>query len=189
MTKHRVIDLLGSSDLLFFLLYFFTPPHHTTPSSSPSRSATLPTLSPAAFVVNMTTAAENDIHNNTGAVPLIPLARRRNYSPLGSDLSNDDFHDAADSSYHGASNTAYNYNSHNNNSFNDGSNTASRGGRGGNMFATLKQPRKGSIKSVSIVSSYVFDWIIIIAILGAAYYLNGKAPNRRPFSLEDPNIS
>lgn len=143
--------------------------------------------------MNMTTAAEND--TNTGSVPLIPLSRRRNYSPLGSDHF-DEF-GAADTSYHGG--TAYS--SDNNDTTTNhhyqqqqhsapfiNNNTMARG-RQQQLFATLK-PRKGSTKSaVSVVSSYVFDWIIIIAILGAAYYLNNKAPNRRPFSLEDPNIS
>lgn len=139
--------------------------------------------------MNMTTAAEND--TNTGSVPLIPLSRRRNYSPLGSDHF-DDF-GAADTSYHCGTayinnDTTKHYQQQQHSAPFINNNTMARG-RQQQQFATLK-PRKGSTKSaVSVVSSYVFDWIIIIAILGAAYYLNNKAPNRRPFSLEDPNIS
>lgn len=130
----------------------------------------------------MTTAAEND--TNTGSVPLIPLARRRNYSPLGSDHF-DEFN-AADISYHGG-NTAYNDDNTASYQRSAPFNNMARGRQ--QLFATLR-PRKGSTKSaVSVVSSYVFDWCIIIAILGVAFYLNNKAPNRRPFSLEDPNIS
>lgn len=49
---------------------------------------------------------------------------------------------------------------------------------------------KGSRKSgISVISSYVFDWITIIVILGVSLYMNNHTPNKRPFSLEDPNIS
>lgn len=121
----------------------------------------------------MTTVAENE--TTTGSVPLIPLTRRRNYSPLGSDHF-DDF-DTTETSYHGASHPK------SSTPFNN----MARGRQ--QLFATMR-PQKGSMKSsIAVASSYVFDWCIIIAILGVAYYLNGKAPNRRPFSLEDPNIS
>ncbi|PSR78243.1 PAP2 superfamily-domain-containing protein [Coniella lustricola] len=42
---------------------------------------------------------------------------------------------------------------------------------------------------IAIISSYVFDWVIVLVLLGVAGFLNGHAPNRRPFSLEDPTIS
>lgn len=154
----------------------------------------------------------------TGSVPLITLpTRRRNYSPLGSDHF-DDF-DLADTSYHGGTGyntTTTTINNDNESTYSspyqhqqqhrqqqqhsnpfidsndninskNSSNNMARGRQ--QLFATLR-PRKGSNKSAfSIISSYIFDWCIIIAILGVAYYLNNKAPNRRPFSLEDPNIS
>lgn len=106
---------------------------------------------------------EDDTTN--GSVPLIPLQRRRNYSPLGSDRLN------LNTSYHGPG-----YNSHS---------------PVNNMSRSRQQLlSSGSIKSaIPVISSYVFDWMIIILILGIAYYLNDKAPNKRPFSLEDPNIS
>ncbi|KAF3764847.1 hypothetical protein M406DRAFT_43706 [Cryphonectria parasitica EP155] len=40
-----------------------------------------------------------------------------------------------------------------------------------------------------IISSYVFDWIVVVVVFGIAAYMNNHEPNRRPFSLEDPNIS
>lgn len=55
---------------------------------------------------------------------------------------------------------------------------------------SLREARKGSTKSgFAILSSYVFDWVIVVVILGVSYYMDGHEPNRRPFSLEDPNIS
>lgn len=48
---------------------------------------------------------------------------------------------------------------------------------------------KPKASPLSLVASYAFDWLIIVAFLGAALYMNGHPPNRRPFSLEDPNIS
>jgi membrane-associated phospholipid phosphatase len=37
--------------------------------------------------------------------------------------------------------------------------------------------------------SYVFDWVVLV-VLGVAAYILGKiSPNKRPFSLNDPNIS
>lgn len=138
----------------------------------------------------MTTAADND--TSTGSVPLIPLTRRRNYSPLGSDHGGDAF-DGADTAYHGGHHASPHDDAHDDALYHSPPSHTAFGSmaRGGQqpLFAALR-PRKGSTKSaVSVVSSYVFDWIIIFAILGVAYYLNDKDPNRRPFSLEDPNIS
>lgn len=49
---------------------------------------------------------------------------------------------------------------------------------------------KGSKKSdMSVLSSYVFDWVIIIVILGVSLYMDGRTPNKRPFILDDPEIS
>lgn len=51
-------------------------------------------------------------------------------------------------------------------------------------------PTKGSKKGgLAIISSYVFDWVIVVVFLGVAYYMDHHEPNRRPFFLEDPNIS
>lgn len=49
--------------------------------------------------------------------------------------------------------------------------------------------RTGKSGGIAVLSSYVFDWIMIIVLLGVAYYMNDHEPNRRPFSIEDPNIS
>lgn len=40
-----------------------------------------------------------------------------------------------------------------------------------------------------VASSYVFDWIIILAMLAVSFYVGNRPPNRRYFFLEDPNIS
>ena len=41
----------------------------------------------------------------------------------------------------------------------------------------------------ALISSYVLDWIVIIVFVGIGTYLGEVAPNKRPFSLHDPNIS
>ena len=40
-----------------------------------------------------------------------------------------------------------------------------------------------------VVVSYVFDWVIIAVAAAIGYVLGEKTPNKRPFSLHDPNIS
>lgn len=40
-----------------------------------------------------------------------------------------------------------------------------------------------------LVSSYVFDWVILIALGILAILFDKIEPNKRPFSLNDPNIS
>lgn len=40
-----------------------------------------------------------------------------------------------------------------------------------------------------VVASYTFDWVVLGAFGGVGYYLGKKEPNKRPFSLVDPNIS
>ncbi len=46
----------------------------------------------------------------------------------------------------------------------------------------------GKISRVQILS-YVFDWIILIAVGIVGVVLGDVTPNKRPFSLQDPNIS
>lgn len=144
----------------------------------------------------------NEEHSNNGSVPLIPLSRRRDYSRLSDDNDNYNYHD----------NDHFNYN-HQNNSTSSSNNphaglddfdTSYRGSSHphqqlgtsssmarGPLLSNLRMPAGGSKKgsSLAVISSYAFDWIIIIAIFGIAYWWNGVPPNRRPFSLEDPNIS
>lgn len=143
----------------------------------------------------MPTVDEHDT-SHTGSVPLIPLSsRRRNYSPLGSDHTADDFGGAgssSDTAYHGGggATTPNNYYHH---PQKQKTATFDHMASGGGGFATPRNQGSQSAKSkksaVVIISSYVFDWVIIFAILGLAYYLNDREPNRRPFSLVDPNIS
>lgn len=40
-----------------------------------------------------------------------------------------------------------------------------------------------------LAASYVFDWIILIIVGIVGLVLNNITPNKRPFNLEDPNIS
>ncbi len=40
-----------------------------------------------------------------------------------------------------------------------------------------------------LVASYVWDWIILIAVAVVGFVLGDITPNKRPFYLEDPNIS
>lgn len=40
-----------------------------------------------------------------------------------------------------------------------------------------------------VVLSYVFDWVIIGVAGGIGYVLGESTPNKRPFSLHDPDIS
>lgn len=127
----------------------------------------------------------NEEHSNAGSVPLIPLSRRREYSRMSDD--NDNFN--------------YSHHHHNNNVELDDFDTSYRGASHphqpstntmarGPLLSNLRLPAGGSKKgSIAVLSSYAFDWIIIIAIMGIAFWWNGFEPNRRPFSLEDPNIS
>lgn len=122
--------------------------------------------------------------HSDNSVPLIALpSRRRDYHRLSDDNDNNinanPFSDTFDTSYAGAGGGSIGTSTPQ-----PGSPKMARG-----PLASLRAP-KGSKKSgIAIITSYVFDWIIIFAFLGAAFYMNGHAPNRRPFSLEDPNIS
>ena len=40
-----------------------------------------------------------------------------------------------------------------------------------------------------VISSYVLDWIIVIVTAVIGYVLGNITPNKRPFQLEDPDIS
>lgn len=100
------------------------------------------------------------------SVPLITLNRTRKYHRLSDDNI------VSDTAYTGAN-------------YVPGPQNMARG-----PLQSLREARKGSTKSgIVVLSSYVFDWITIVVILGVAFYMNDQAPNRRPFSLEDPNIS
>ncbi|KAI8629095.1 acid phosphatase/Vanadium-dependent haloperoxidase [Xylariaceae sp. FL1651] len=43
--------------------------------------------------------------------------------------------------------------------------------------------------SAVVIFSYVFDWLILIIVGLIGYFLGNVTPNKRPFSLQDPNIS
>lgn len=43
--------------------------------------------------------------------------------------------------------------------------------------------------TVKVVLSYVFDWVVLIVAAGIGAVLDRIEPNKRPFSLADPNIS
>jgi len=43
--------------------------------------------------------------------------------------------------------------------------------------------------TVKVVLSYVFDWVVLIVAAGIGAVLDRIEPNKRPFSLNDPNIS
>lgn len=48
--------------------------------------------------------------------------------------------------------------------------------------------RKGKTSWV-LALSYVVDWLILLAFAAIGYVLGDIEPNKRPFSLEDPNIA
>ncbi|QSZ29001.1 hypothetical protein DSL72_003510 [Monilinia vaccinii-corymbosi] len=54
---------------------------------------------------------------------------------------------------------------------------------------SVLRPRHHGKASISVILSYVFDWVILIiaAALGAVFAY--QTPNKRPFSLIDPDIS
>lgn len=43
--------------------------------------------------------------------------------------------------------------------------------------------------SIRLISSYIFDWIVLIVVAGVGYVLGVITPNKRPFSLVNPDIS
>ncbi|KAI1375548.1 acid phosphatase/Vanadium-dependent haloperoxidase [Hypoxylon crocopeplum] len=50
------------------------------------------------------------------------------------------------------------------------------------------QSRKSKLSTV-VIGSYVFDWLILVVVGIIGVVLGNVAPNKRPFSLQDPNIS
>lgn len=106
---------------------------------------------------------------DNGSVPLITLNRRQNYQRLSDD--NFDFN----TEYSGAN-------------YEPPPQAMARG-----PLNSLREPRRdlrtSKRSAIVIASSYVFDWITIFVILGIAYLMGNQEPNRRPFSIEDPNIS
>lgn len=50
------------------------------------------------------------------------------------------------------------------------------------------RPRRGHW-TASLIGSYVFDWFILLVTAGIGGVLGIVAPNKRPFSVLDPNIS
>ncbi|KAK2591396.1 hypothetical protein QQS21_010902, partial [Conoideocrella luteorostrata] len=42
--------------------------------------------------------------------------------------------------------------------------------------------------SMKLLASYAFDWIVLIVIVVVGGFLGRIEPNKRPFSLDDPNI-
>lgn len=102
-----------------------------------------------------------------GSVPLIALQGRHQYSEFR-DNHNFDSDVDVDTSYPGS-----------------GYQNMSR-----THIAAQARPRHRSMRSkVIVASSYVFDWAIILVILAISFYMGNHSPNRRPFFLEDPNIS
>ena len=62
-------------------------------------------------------------------------------------------------------------------------------------YDEMKDPAAAKLKPkmnrITIVQtlSYVFDWIILIVVGVIGLILGHVTPNKRPFSLQDPNIS
>lgn len=56
---------------------------------------------------------------------------------------------------------------------------------GGGRFG-IKRDRSWTI---SLIGSYVFDWLVLVVAAAAGGVLAIVEPNKRPFSLLDPNIS
>lgn len=128
---------------------------------------------------------------NNGSVPLIPIQSRRQYSPVDYDLEHDpDDHydrdrDHPHDRYHDSGMRHQVDTSYPGSSYNPPDINMAR-----THIAAQLRPRKRSTKAViTVVASYAFDWIIIIVSLGVSYYMGHHPPNKRPFFLEDPNIS
>ena len=56
--------------------------------------------------------------------------------------------------------------------------------------STTSRP-KPTMNKITIIQalSYVFDWIILVVVGVIGLILGHVTPNKRPFSLQDPNIS
>lgn len=106
--------------------------------------------------------------DTNGSVPLIPLQNRHQYSQVRDNHHFDSDIDL-DTSYPGPAYLPNMSRSH---------------------IAAQARPRRQSTRSQAMVAaSYVFDWVIILVILGVSFYMGNHPPNKRPFFLEDPNIS
>ncbi|KAM0259556.1 hypothetical protein ACHAQJ_003282 [Trichoderma viride] len=46
-----------------------------------------------------------------------------------------------------------------------------------------------ALPSIRLISSYVLDWIVLVIVVAVGYVLGVITPNKRPFSLVDPDIS
>ncbi len=55
--------------------------------------------------------------------------------------------------------------------------------------AALGGVRRGKKVTLFLILSYVFDWVVLIVVGVVGAILGNITPNKRPFSLEDPNIS
>lgn len=54
-------------------------------------------------------------------------------------------------------------------------------------LSTVKSLRGGI--SIPLILTYVFDWFVLLAVAAVAAALGKIAPNKRPFSLYNPDIS
>jgi hypothetical protein len=63
----------------------------------------------------------------------------------------------------------------------------------GAEMADLANPRRWGTRtrhaSVWVIASGVVDWLLIVATAIGGFYLGEITPNKRPFQLEDPDIS
>ncbi|KLU87549.1 PAP2 domain-containing protein [Magnaporthiopsis poae ATCC 64411] len=50
-------------------------------------------------------------------------------------------------------------------------------------------PRRQTGTPLLLLSSYVFDWVVLLVVGGVGYWLGKMKPNMRPFQLESPHIS
>ncbi len=56
-------------------------------------------------------------------------------------------------------------------------------------MARNDSPHRRARPSCLLVSSYVSDWVLLAAVAVVANALGHITPNKRPFQLEDPDIS
>ncbi|KAI1398758.1 acid phosphatase/Vanadium-dependent haloperoxidase [Hypoxylon fuscum] len=54
---------------------------------------------------------------------------------------------------------------------------------------SLRPQSQKSKLSMLVIGSYVFDWLILVVVGIIGVILGNVTPNKRPFSLQDPNIS
>lgn len=59
-----------------------------------------------------------------------------------------------------------------------------------NGTQTCRPPRMARRKGGWVLAaSYISDWIVLIIVAVIGFVIGDLTPNKRPFSLEDPNIS